>query len=122
MFFEMTIEVTQVLEAALVADFRDAEVAFHQQPAGMTDPYFGDIVGECLSGMMLEITGERGNAHIELLRDLLDINLVLIILEDELKNGVDLVGIVAVIGSKGTGQHGRQILARRQEDEDVQEL
>ena len=79
MFFKMPVEVGKVLEAALVANLRDAVVAFHQEAAGVADPDLRDIVGECFSGMVFEIAGEGGDAHVEFLRDLFDINLVLII-------------------------------------------
>ena len=80
MFFKMPVEVGEILEAALVANFRDAVVAFHQETAGMADPDLGDIVGKCFPGMVFEIPGEGSDAHVEFLRDLFDVNFILIIL------------------------------------------
>ena len=60
----MPVEIGKVLEAAVITDLRDAIIAFHQEPAGMADTDLRDIIWKGLPGMMLEIPGEGGDAHI----------------------------------------------------------
>ena len=64
MFFKMPVKVGKVLEAALIADLRDAVVAFHQEAAGVADPDLGNVIGECFPGMVFEIAGEGSDAHV----------------------------------------------------------
>ena len=64
MFFKMPVEIGKIFKATLVTDLRDAVISLHQQPAGVADPYFCDIIGKGLPGMVFEITGKRGDAHI----------------------------------------------------------
>ncbi len=64
MFLEMPVEIGEVLKATLVTDLRNTVIALHQEPAGVADTDFRNIVGKRLPCVVLEVTGERGNAHI----------------------------------------------------------
>lgn len=69
----------------------------------MAYSYFGDIIGKCLPGMVFKIAGEGGDAHIQLLCYFFNINFVLVVFQNELKDHVDLVRIIGVAGGKYPG-------------------
>ena len=119
MFLEMTIEIGEVLEAALIAYFGDIVVAFHEEAAGVADADLGDVVGESFSGMVFKVAGEGGNAHIQLFRNLFYVYFVLVVLQYELEDSIDLVRVIAVVGGESAGQEGFEVFAGRKEDEDL---
>ena len=63
LFLKDTVEVREVIEAAVITNLRDGSLRVHQHAGGVTDTDIGDIVGEGLPGPQLEETAESGRGH-----------------------------------------------------------
>ena len=62
-FLKDTVEVREVIEAAVITNLRDGSLRVHQHAGGVTDTDIGDIVGEGLPCPQLEETAESGRGH-----------------------------------------------------------